>query len=308
MQAPPRRLFWLTTEDGRRIALENPEKGWAVTSLDLGSPEVREVTNPIPDASGVDDRTRWFGSRVVTAEIVAWPGGTMALDDIARQFAAYIIPSRPVTLHMYLASDDTGPDRELERLVFMRGARYGSPMTHPSSRAIHLSWVAADPRVYSGVEYVAMARTGASVQPGRRYPLVFPRHYPPGGSFPESGEIRPRGEIPVSPLLRIYGPIAAPRVTFGITNPLDGSLQVARVPFLNTFRVDGGSYVEVDTKAKTAYVNGDTARPAMRFLAWPELVWPVLPPEPTFTVMSITGQSTSEFTYVTAVWRNAYLM
>ena len=60
--------------DARRtqsIQLEDLGNGYVCPSLDLGSPVVREVVDNNPDRDGITDRTKYLGSRLVTANVMA---------------------------------------------------------------------------------------------------------------------------------------------------------------------------------------------------------------------------------------------
>ena len=70
--APPGcvRAAWLTMGSAS-VLLDNPAGGYFVSSLDLGSPEVRAVTYPRPSTDGLYDLTEYMGGRVVSVEIQA---------------------------------------------------------------------------------------------------------------------------------------------------------------------------------------------------------------------------------------------
>jgi hypothetical protein len=294
------REAWLTM-GSRQVALEDRRAGYFCASLDLGFPTVREVVTNVPDGDGVDDRTQFFGGRVVSADIVALTGAGSRIDAVASLFAPFMTPSQRPVLHYVL--DRPGAP---ERIMTLRASNYSWPIVGDQRRDIHLQWLAPDPVIYSADEDNSQAFSGSSVQPGRRYDLTFDRSYPPGGSFQQPGFINSMGEIGIRPRLRLFGPINEPKIVFAIIAPNQGN-RVASIPFRSTFRVDVTEYVDIDTVARTAYLNGDKGRPVLRFMDWTNLEWPYIPPTPARAVMTLEGRSTTEQTNVVALWRDSYL-
>jgi hypothetical protein len=303
--ARPQRSAWLTFADGTGIlALDDFAAGYACLELDLGFPDVRDVVNNRPDQNGVDDRTSLVGSRVVTASMVAF-GGTLNADQAVRLFAPYLDPSIRPQLH-YLVGDG------IERILTLRATKTASVLDSKPTRAFQLSWVAPDPTAYGGVVNTVTAWAGSSTASGRAYDLSFDRTYPTGGGTPVTGRIRPRGDLGVAPLLRIYGPITAPRVYFAI-HPAAATQVNAYVQFVTGFVLGVNEWVDVDTNAKTAYRQSDPTQSVFSSINFASTVWPVLPPNPTgagipYTDMSLLGSGAmSGTTQVQAMWRDAYL-
>jgi hypothetical protein len=295
----PRRA-WLTLGSLSR-ELEDRDAGYFCTNLDLGYPEARAVVTNRPDHHGADDRTTLFGGRVISANLTAAAGAGASIDQVATSFAPFMMVEERPELHYIL--DRPGLP---ERVMTVRAANYSWPIAGPNTREVQLQWFAADPAAYGPTVHSATATTGASTNPGREYPLEFPRHYPAGGSFPVNAEIASDGELGVKPLLQIFGPVNAPRVVFASTYP-DGSTQVSQVPFADSLRLDPSDFVEVDTDQRTAFINGDRGLPALRDLDWINLRWPRLPALPVTNVMSYLGFSTTEATRCVASWRDSYL-
>jgi hypothetical protein len=106
----------------------------------------------------------------------------------------------------------------------------------------------------------------------------------------------------VSPLLRIFGPVTAPVVSFS-----GGNGAFAMLP---TLTISGGHFVEVDTAAKSAWADGDRAQNLLSYVDWATITaqggWPRLPPKTSVT-MTMTGQSTSGSTQAQALWNDGYL-
>ena len=247
------RRAWLTL-GATTIPLEDDVAGYACTELDLGYPEVREVMDNRPDQDGVDDRTRLMGSRAVSADIQTY-GPTP--DEVATLFAPFMLPSLRPELHYVLDRPGAG-----ERVLTVRAAAYSWPVSGSGSRKVQLAWVASDPIMRDPTVRSATAYAGSGTASGRRYPLVFPRVYPAGGMLPTTGVISSAGEVPIRPLLRIYGPITTPVVTM---DP-DDTTATYRVVFVDGFRIDGDRWVDVDTATKTA--TDDTGASVMSSIDW----------------------------------------
>ena len=162
------RRAWLVLA-GETLALEDDLAGYACTELDLGYPEVREVTANRAAADGAIDRTALFGSRAVSANVRAY-GGTMTPDEVATLFAPYMLPANRAELHYVLERPD-----EPERMCTVRAAGYTWPISGKRTREVHLAWVAADPLMYDPAERSATAYAGSSTSPGRLYPQSFGR-------------------------------------------------------------------------------------------------------------------------------------
>lgn len=296
------RRAWLTLGSST-IDLQDEAGGWFCTSLDLGYPEVRAVVNNRPDAHGIDDRTRYFGQRVVSADVVAVAAAGAVIDDVAENFAPFMVPSSRPTLHYVLDRPGTP-----ERAIVLRASGYDWKVEGVDERNIHLQWVAADPAIYDATVQVAVSYAGSTTSAGRTYDLTFPRVYPTGGGVATTGRIQNDGDLDVNPLLRIYGPITAPNIQF-IVRP--GNIGGANaystyVRFAAGFIIDAGHWVDVDTDAKTAYRDSDPAQPCFSSLNFAATTWATIPPGHADMILTGSGAS-NNITQVQAFWQNAYL-
>ena len=288
------RAAWLVL-GSLTVQLDNPAGGWFCSSLDLGSPDIRDVVSNRPDQDGVDDRTKYMGARVVSADITALAGAGARIDAVASSFAPFMQPSARPVLHYVL--DRPGA---AERTLTLRASAFTWPIAGPFERDIQLQWVAADPVVRDPVQKSSTAWSGSSGTPGRTYNLTFNRVYPAGGGSQTTGQIVSTGDMPVRPLLRIYGPITFPTVLF---YPPTGLFEIA---FNSTMIVAAGHYLEVDTVAKTVYMDGDHTQPYINQIQWLNTTWPVLPAGQT-TRFNLSGNNTSGITQCQALWYEGYL-
>lgn len=297
------RRAWLTLPDGRTMPLEDEAKGYFCSSLDLGYPEVREVTNPRPDASGTDDRTEFYSSRVVTAAVSAHRGAGAVIDEVYASFAPFLALGAGAELH-YVLERAGAPERVV---TAMRPASFAGPIAGPFQRDMQLQWVASDPVIYDVTEQRAESAAGSGAG-GRKYDLIFPRDYTLEGVGPTVGMIRSNGDVGVFPIIRIYGPITAPVVTFTTYHENGTADDLFTLPFLASFTIDAAQYLEIDTANKRATYSGDPDAAMARFIDWFALEWPYLPPMPQWSVMALTGQRTGDVTQAVATWRDGFLL
>jgi hypothetical protein len=291
------RAAWLDWH-GQTVALEDPAAGYFCAALDLGAPTVREVIDNLPDADGAVDRTAFMGPRAVAADLVALAGAGATIDDVARMFGPFMVPSARPVLHYVL---DVGTPEGLEHTLTVRPASYDWQIVGDQQRDIHLAFVAADPIARDPNTRTATAWAGSATVPGRTYPLTFPRVYPATGGSPSTATLHTDGDVPIQPLLRVWGPIGGAVIVF--TPPAGPTYRVA---FLSTFMVAAGSYVDVDTRLHTAYYNGDPAQNMLVNVDWTSNVWPVLAPGTDWN-MTVSGTSTTGVSQVVASWQDGYL-
>jgi hypothetical protein len=294
------RRAWLALPSGQTIQLDNPAGGWSCQSLDLGSPVVRSVMTNRPDADGIIDRTQYMGARTVVAAVSALSTAGARIDDVASAFAPFMLPSARPVLH-YVLDRHGAPERTLT----LRPDSYDWPIVGAIERDVALQWIAADPVARDVNVQTATAWAGTGSGSGRLYNLTYPRIYPSGSSSAVSGRIQSAGDVPVRPLLSIYGPVTGPQV---ILASVIGSGQVNwSVVFTPTTRIDAGHRIDVDTAAHTAFYDGDPTQNVLGQLDWRTTVWPVLPPSPSYTIFVMYGQTTTTTTQTQAIWQDGYL-
>ena len=290
------RSAWLVL-GGLTLPLENEAAGYFCSSLDLGYPDVREVTNNRPDADGIDDRTQYMGGRVVTADITAMASAGARIDDAAAAFAPFMVPSARPVLHYVLDRGDN-----TERTLTLRGSGYAWPVAGPFERDIQLQWTAADPVARSSVSKSATAWAGTGTL-GRVYNLVFPRVYPVGAGLPTTGVISGNGDVPIQPYLRIFGPITNPIVWLSVVGL--GPITASQIRL--TARIDAGHFLGIDTRLHTVRMDDDPAQSMLSSVYWISTTWPVLPNLPAYTNMTVSGTGTTSSTQVQASWQDGYL-
>lgn len=290
------RTAWLKLGNLVQV-LEDESAGYVCTSLDLGSPEVRAVVSNRPDHHGIDDRTRYYGARPITADIVA-VAPDARIDEVAASFAPFMIPSNRPELHYVLDREDNP-----ERVIVVRASDYGWPIAGAEKRAIHLAFVASDPIAYDPTLHSAASWAGTGSDAGRIYDLTFPRTYPVGSIPPISGQVRTDGDVAVRPTILIYGPVVAPEVDFR-----DESGGVQRFALKASATVDAGTWIEVNTDARTVLVNGDPGRNVIALVDWGRpSVWPIVEPGITYTFTMTAAGGTNQVSQAVAQWQDGYL-
>ena len=289
------RKAWLTLGSSS-LLLEDESMGYVCSSLDLGAPAIREVVNNNPNRDGVTDQTRFFGSRLVTAEVIAAKSWGAQIDAVATSFDQYMVPSARPVLHYIL--DRPGA---AERTLTLRAASYDWKVEGDMMRDIQMQWVAADPIARDPTVQTATAWAGTGTL-GRVYNLVFPRVYPIGASLPTVGIIVGQGDVPIQPYLRIFGPITAPKVTMR-----NNMAPVVQSNIWLTSRIDAGHFVGIDTVRHTARLDDDPNQSVLSLLDWANTTWPVLPNAPDSTQLSLAGTGTTTSTQVVASWQDGYL-
>jgi hypothetical protein len=254
------------------LQLEDLRAGYVCQSLDLGFPEVREVKTHRPDQDGSTDRTQYMGARVVTAQVTALKGAGAQIDAIVTRFAPFMVPSARPVLHYVLDRPGTP-----ERTLTLRGAGFTWAVNGPAARDMHLQWVAADP----------IAR-----DPTMRSVFATP-------SAPAT--IVTLGDVAVRPRFRVVGPITGAVMSF--SPPL---FPTWKLGFVSSYVIAGGHFVEIDTDARTVFLDGDRTQPQLSFIDWTQSSWQWVPPA-TSTTMTLTGSATAGPTQAIAYWQDGYL-
>lgn len=295
------RRAWLTL-DTKSVELHDEAAGYFVTELDLGSPDVREVTNNRPDAHGIDDRTLFMGGRVVSVAITALEQAGAQIDAVAAMFGPFMAPHLRPTLH-YVLDRPGNP----ERTMTVRASTYSFLVDNDYQRDIQLSWVAADPIAYDPAQKSGTAYAGATTADGRTYDWTPDRTYSDAQPLATPVDLTNAGDVPARPLLKIYGPITAPIVSF---TKLAGSVASGRVPFVQACVIDAGHTIEVNTSQRSAYRDGDPAQDVTSLISWAGMAanggWPILQPG-VVTRMGLAGQTTTGATKVEAFWNEGFL-
>lgn len=156
------------------------------------------------------------------------------------------------------------------------------------------AFVAQDPRIYSGVEHTTGAVPLPTQVGGMTVPLTVP-FVVSGTVVGGSAAVANVGTTDTSMLLRIDGPVADPRVT--LQRP-DGSIQTLTF----SLTIPTGQWVEVDSAARTAFVQGLPEASVRGQVAWDMDPYPLQPGTTTLRFSANDFQAGT----VTATWRDAW--
>lgn len=293
------RRAWLVLAGYPNMALEDDAGAWFCSELDIAWPEIRSVTSNRPDRDGVDDRTALFGARAVTAKITAMAGAD-TVDDIARRFAPFMIPAARPELHWTL---DTPADDHRERMLVVRATDFSAPITGSTRWAIQLAWTAPDPIVRDAEWRQVDTRPGV-IAGGFGFPITFDLTF--GGATPAvPAQMVSAGDVPVTPVITIWGPITGPALTLQSFPP--GAPATTRtLTFLAGYRIDPGHWLSVDVAARTCV--DDTGRHQEAQIDYAATTgWPVGLPNGVQNVLQLTGTSYSPVTVARATWRDGWV-
>jgi Concanavalin A-like lectin/glucanases superfamily len=286
------RRAWLSLPGGRTMPLDG--RGYFLTSLDLGAPTVRDVTQNRPDQHGIDDRTMYMGGRVVSVVVTALATAGARIDEVASAFGPYMVPDVRPVLHYVLDRADNP-----ERTLTLRASAYSWPVVGPTQRDVSLQWVAADPVARSATVQSATAWSGSSTAAGRSYSLAYNRSYPAGGGAPVAGRIQSAGDVAVRPVVTLYGPLS-----HGVVTLTQDGATIGVLPMAAPARIDAGRWWTIDTAAHTA--TDDAGASVLASLDWSALAWPVVGAG-TPATMALAGDGTTHVTQAVATWQDGYL-
>jgi hypothetical protein len=272
--------------------------GFLIGTVDLGYAPPRVVTTDLPEQDGADDQTEFFTARTVqlTGAVVPTVAGwsrTKAKDKLAPFLAA---KARP-TLHYALDADVD------VRCLGLRIGQWSNPIDHPgNATAFSVQWVCPDPIAYgkSTNEVILPTTTGSTG--GFSFPLHFPIHFPRFEGSTSSGIIFNVGTYQSWPLLRIYGPCTDPAVVW--IDPVTGLSTGTQVVF-SGLTIDAGDYVEVDTRAHTARLNGSVAANRYSTIDFAATLWGPLTTGP--NPLRFTAAAASSDCVCHVLWRDAFL-
>lgn len=220
------------------------DEGFAVAVLDLGFPLIRTVSDTRSDADGEVDRTRLFGARAVTLSGTVLPTDTRTRQEVLDRLGAFLNPRGRAWLIYRLEDGST------ERRIRLVPAQRTAPIARPGSAKITVGWRGPDGVEESTTVTQAAAAATPDVEPGMTFPLTFPL------TFPESSPvgavtITNPGNVAAYPTLRLFGPVTGPRVENQTTG--------ARLVFPD-LSIPAGDYLEIDTRAKSILLNGESSR------------------------------------------------
>lgn len=272
---------------------------YVVTSLQVGSPAVREVVRNRALADGVFDDSLYLGARAITANITLKDGQLggcdvgLSMQRLIDQLTPYMSPRRRPTLTWQL------PGAQSPRSAVVRGVNWPWALARQKANAITPQWTVPSGEVLAGGSDARKCETikpSSDVEAGRTYDLEFDRSYPPSG--PIGGRLIDNpGTALTHWTLTIYGPVTDPTFTInGVQFAVDRLGGVELAP---------GQTLVVDTRSRTVLFNGLADSSRYQNTNYTEWGWDDLMLRPQqntvrFDGAGLTEQSAAELCYTPA--------
>lgn len=262
---------------------------FGLNSLDLGFPDIRVVEFPRPAADGMIDETKYIGRRVISADIVLFPG-TWVQEQTLRAFMS------PDTRTSMLITPPDGP----ELVTTVRGASLAAPIVLEDLSAgvkrLNAQWSAPLGTLESAITKTAVVvAAGSTAADGRPYNLQFDRDYPNAGPSGTTAMTN-AGTEHAYPVVKVYGPCTGPRLVH---------LEQNRELNFPTLSIAASDFLEIDTRAKTIRYNGDPNDSRYDALDFATSSWWSLAPglqQIRFVPTTFTAPSQAQIT-----WRDAWI-
>lgn len=278
---------------------DTDDTGFLIAEVDLGYATPRAVTTDLPGQDGQWDDTSYFSTRTVqlTGAVVPTAAGrsrTKAKDKLA----PFLAPNARPTL---LYALDTDVDI---RTLGLRVSQWSNPIDHPGNATqFSVQWVCPDPLSYGKSTNQVDVPLAAGSTLGFSFPFSFPLSF--GGTGGPSGvtAILNEGTYGAWPVLRFVGPCTDPSLVW--VDPTTGQPMGTQVVIAGGLVIPDGEYLEVDTKAKTALLNGDPSASRYNFVDFASTSWGPLLPGP--NELRFSAASSSEEAVCSVLWRDTFL-
>ena len=276
-----------------------PDEGWYVELVDLGHPEIREVSTSATDADGTIDTTELIGARdiVVTGTMI---DDVDTLDEMRDRLRMFMAPRlRPV---LYVAAVG-----KPERRAVVRGVRMPDRVIGRGWDSFQAVFRAPFGILESAELHEASAfPSGEGAELGRDYDLTFDRTYPTSPVL-GSRTVVNAGTIDAYPVLRIFGPVgAAPGADpQGPDTTTIRNLTTGKNLVFEDLVVAAGDYCEIDTRRKTIRINGLPEQSRYDRLKFPDSRWWTLVPGE--NELRFSPETSSGVAELRILWRSAWI-
>lgn len=243
-----------------------PANGFNIRDFNIGFPVIRSVMDDRPNVDGMDDRTRFFGSRVVSLDMDL-VGNKWTLMD---QLAPYLNPkNRP-----YLVFTDAAQARRIR----LRASEETAVITAPTNiQRVLLQWVAPDGVAETVAQSSQTVTAAVTPSPGFTFnfgfDLVFPNSTPSGRT-----NVNTVGNAQCYPVMQLWGPCVNPR----IDNQQDPNSSGVPKQLGFNITLSASQYLEVDTRERTVLLNGNANAPRYNTLDFATSEWWSLAPGDNF--------------------------
>jgi len=234
--------------NGNTVTLDEAN-GYLVRQFGIGYPRPRQVVDDRPNADGTDDRTEYFGAKVVSLDVTMQGNKWDKIDELG----PFLIPSaRP-----YLYYDDATQPRRIRLRPMDRQLSVVAPT---SSQQVMLQWAAPDGVSETATQSVATVLASAEADAGFTFDLsfniVFPSTSPVGTTV-----VTTVGNAKCYPVIQLWGPCTNPRIEN--IDDLDDDGNAKELAFSITLASD--EYLEVDIRDRTVLFNGPSSSNVPRY-------------------------------------------
>ncbi|MGH3693233.1 MAG: hypothetical protein ACRDRX_04405 [Pseudonocardiaceae bacterium] len=231
--------LYLDDQAGNTLPLV-PHPLITVTGITMGFPEVRAVVEDRPDTDGTRDTTSLIGARAVsiTAELYATPA------TLADAWRAFMAPRK--RCYLYCTDTEWAGIGSGTRRILLRADQWSDPIMQGADdvfRAVQAQWRAPEGMWEDATATQVTISAYAPSITGMNFPMKFPIAWTAGS--PVTGTIITNlGALPMHFTARLYGSCNGPSL---ISDTLG-----KQMTFLSTFAVAAGTYIELDTRERTA--------------------------------------------------------
>lgn len=250
----------ITLDDDDLGTLELRDEPFTVLSFQIGSPAVRANVRNRALANGTRDDTRFTGARAVT---VALRLNEKSCDDVNMQdlfdrLMPYTNPARRFRMRWSL------PGSGSEREMVVRGDTAPMLIAGPKHPTIALGFIAPEGEITTPVDTCLLINPAIDGELGRTYNLTFNRTYP--ASLAVGARVVTQiGNAAAHWVATIFGAVTNPYLTINgatINFNVAGGLNLL-----------AGNNVQIDTRERTIYLNGDSAFSRYQFTNFAAWAW-----------------------------------
>lgn len=269
--------------------------GYVPQELNLGFPDIRDVTQKKPSANGTYDYTRHFGAAAVQVKLalestaMPVPLSDRKLED---QLRHWLNPQRRTNLVWRQRGEDDW------RKTLIRASDGNRTINLARTQFGVLSMVFRAPKGYSeSYEQFTKNLPFNGTEAGRTYDLTFDRVYPASGTIGVV-DVENLGNTDSYPVLRLYGPATE----FRVENITTGM----QLKFKTTFALLTGQFIEINLEEGTVLMGADISNDRYNEIDVATSDWWVLA-EGVNQIRAVAATYTAPEAHGEIFWRHTYI-
>lgn len=283
--------------DGDRSMILRPNVNIGATTLDFGFPSIRGVSDPWPDADGERDTTKWIGASAVSLSMTLLDNTRATLDELR----TYCSPrARP---YLYVTDTEWATQRRIKLRIDQQSAPIEKSMG--LLRNVQVQW-----RAPEGVwEDADITETTMYADDPNALGLLVDDTLGVtsddlvgvtvlAGASGAAG-LTVTGTFDGQWIARLYGPCTGPKLILDPTGEA--------ITFLNNFTIIQGSYVEVNSRDRTVFADGNPAVSRLNKLDFAQTTWWRLPANALNSIRYTAVSGVTAATQAVILWRNTWL-